>query len=62
MSECPEQQSVDVEYYLHVSLDGVSGEQEWGPFVSRSSAEDVVASLGTRANVSKVRIAKRLVV
>lgn len=58
MTDCPETVTVTltVTYKLKVSIAGVSGVQEWGPFFSREAAEQTVSALATRPNVDKVEI------
>jgi hypothetical protein len=54
-------ETVPVTYVLKVSITGVSGEQEWGPFCSKASAEAAVVALAGRENVFKVVIEKKAV-
>lgn len=61
MAEACETETVPVEYFLHVTITGISGEQEWGPFGSRAAAESEAAAVGSRDNVQKVRVERRAV-
>lgn len=64
MSDTTETETIEatVEYYLHVSLDGTSGEQEWGPFATREQSNQVAVAAATRSNVNKIRTERRVTV
>lgn len=54
-----ETETVAVTYYLHVTISGASGEQEWGPF-TKDAANSVAVSVAHRDNVTKVRVERRV--